>query len=492
MKIAEEKKDLSFLLFAVLVPVLFIFVCLLFFCFDQSVLTAEQRVNFADLFGISGCVFAALGGYVGHRFGKLDAKLAVILLIVVGFFVRLAYITEFGFYEHQHDVESLRSSGHLSYIYNLATGNGLPESNEWQYSHPPLYHVLAAGIVKLSNALGFSPDRGFENIQLLTLLFSTLISVVSVVLFKELRLKGKPFCLASAFCSLHPTFFIFAGSINNDCLMTLLSLTAVLFLVKWWHRPTVLNAVLIGLFIGLGMMTKFSVVLLVPVTAVVVIVKLLTDKTYKFGRFLLQTALFLAVSMPAGLWYQIRNVIKFQQPLGYVAPIPETSDLFVGDVSIIKRILLPFSTEPVDVYVDVWEEHNLFTYVLRNSLFGEYQIGETAFAVFLVIFNLSIVLLTVAGVVSVLKKGRELFKTDDWIILLVLLVQLAFFVYFNISYPFGCTMDFRYIPLTVICSGVLLGRLTENDQRSGIGGALSSISTVTTVGFCVFSLLVFI
>jgi hypothetical protein len=240
------------------------------------------------------------------------------------------------------------------------------------------------------------------------------------------------------------------------------------------------------------MCTKFSVALLVPITAVVVIVKLITDKAYKFGSFFLQTGLFLAVSMPLGLWYQIRNVIKFQQPFGYIAPIPETSDLFIGDVSIIKRVLLPFSTERLGVFVDVWEEHNLFSYVLRNSMFGEYRIGETVFAAFLVLFNLCVVLLTVLSVILLLKKGKELFKTADWIILLVLFVQLVFFVYFNVSYPFGCTMDFRYIPLTAVCSGVLLGKVIENKNGSALKKVLSSITCITVVGFCSFSLFVYI
>lgn len=490
--LAKREKSISFVLFSGLVPVCTLFLFLLFLCFDQSALTELQRTQYADLSALSATVFAGVVAYLLYRSGRLDCRAVVILLLVVGFFLRLAYVIEYGYYEHQHDVESLKSSGHLSYINNLSVGNGLPDSNAWQYSHPPFYHLLAAGVVRLSTLLGFSLNRGFENIQLLTLLFSFLFSVISVVLAEELKLSGKSLLITSAFCSLHPTLFIFSGSINNDCLATLLSAAAVLFLVKWWHRPNLLNAVLIGAFIGFGMMTKFSVVLLLPVTAIVVIVKLVIDNAYKFKAFLLQTVTFLAVSLPLGLWYQIRNIYRFQQPLGYVAEIPETSDLFIGNVSIIKRILLPFSTERIGVFVDVWEEHNLFSYVLRNSLFGEYKIGNTVFAAFLVLFNLSVILLTVLGVVAILRKPRELFKSADWIVLLVLFVQLGFFVYFNISYPFGCTMDFRYITLTIVCSGVLLGKLYENKSGSNIGECVKSLSGVTTVAFCVFSLLTYI
>jgi hypothetical protein len=63
--------------------------------------------------------------------------------------------------------------------------------------------------------------------------------------------------------------------------------------------------------------------------------------------------------LPLGLWYQIRNMILFDQPLGYVSPISTSNPLYIGDISILKRIILPFSLKPVGVFVDVWEEHNL-------------------------------------------------------------------------------------------------------------------------------------
>lgn len=487
-----DKKSLSFCIFTAVLPAVFAFVTVLFFAFDQSMLSTDQRVFSADIISVTAVALSCFGAFFAYKQGKLNPQFVVILLVVIGFFMRLSYITEYGYYQHQHDVESLKSSGHLSYIYNLSIGNGLPETNAWQYSHPPFYHILAAAVVKLSTACGFSFDRAFENVQLLTLMFSFLILAVSVALFEELKLRGKALISAVALVSLHPTFFIFAGSINNDCLMMLLSLCAVLFLVKWWNRPTLCNALLIGLFLGLGMMTKFSVALLAAVTAVVVIVKLLSDKTYKFGKFLLQTTAFLAVVLPMGLWYQIRNSVIFDQPLGYIAPIPETSDLFIGNISFAERILLPFPTQPIDIHVDVWEEYNLFSYVLRNSMFGEYAIGNKVYALFLVIFNLVVVLLSVLGVVSVFKKGRTLLTDADWIIVLVLTVQVAFFVYFNASYPFGCTMDYRYIPLTAVCSACLLGKIVGNESEGVFSRVLARLSEVTVFGFCIFSVLTYI
>ena len=48
--------------------------------------------------------------------------------------------------------------------------------------------------------------------------------------------------------------------------------------------------------------------------------------------------LFLAVMLPLGLWHPIRNYILFAQPIGYVAPISVTSQLYIGGLSLFERI----------------------------------------------------------------------------------------------------------------------------------------------------------
>ncbi|MFR3922555.1 MAG: GreA/GreB family elongation factor, partial [Dysosmobacter welbionis] len=44
--------------------------------------------------------------------------------------------------------------------------------------------------------------------------------------------------LAYALVCLHPTFYLLAGSLNNDCLMVLLFFTAVLYTLRWYRDPS--------------------------------------------------------------------------------------------------------------------------------------------------------------------------------------------------------------------------------------------------------------
>ncbi len=475
-----------------LLPCLFAVVLLLFFIFfNQSGNKSDYNSAVAEMLTAVSFVSVGAVGFVLYKYGKLDTKSVVALLFVCGFAVRLAYALRYGYSVNQHDVEGLNSSGHLSYIYSLAQGNGLPQSNDWQYSHPPLHHILAAVVVKVSTALGHQNGQAFENIQLLTCLYSTMTMFAGHSLLKLCGIKGNNLVFAACLLAFHPIFQILAGSINNDILTILLSMYAVVFLLKWYQSPSVKYAAFCGLFAGLGMMSKVSAALIAVAIAVSVLVKFFIDKELKFSKVLLHASVFAAILLPLGLWHPIRNYILFEQPLGYVAPIPTTSALYTGEISIIDRIVLPFSKDGFGVYVDVWEEYNVWFYTLRNSLFGEYNFGDFGFAGVLVLLNL---ILIVASLVALVYVCVKVLKKNVQFIPIVSLfaVQLAFFVYFNVKYPFGCSMDFRYIVPLLFCGIAFLGTASQALEQSDnifVKTTVNSLKFVT-VAFCLLSFVV--
>ncbi len=477
---------------ALVLPAVFAAVLLLFFLlYDQSAHLSDYNGTVADAVSCFGILFSCCAAYVCYRKCLLDTKTVVFLVIVCGFTLRLAYALRYGYGVNQHDVESLESSGHLSYIYSIANGHGLPQTNDWQFSHPPLHHFLSAISVKLSYLLGFSNGRAFENIQLLTVFYSTMTMLAGYRLLTLCRVKENNLIICMALLSFHPTFQILAGSINNDVLTLLLSMYAVVYLLKWYQRPSVKYALICGAFCGLGMMTKVSAALIAVVAAVSVVIKFISCRRLKFGQTALQAVCFIAVLLPLGLWHPIRNYLLFQQPLGYVAPIPVTSALYTGDISLLDRIILPFSKTAQGVYVDVWEEYNVWFYTLRNSLFGEYKFGNEGVAAFLVLLNLILIVVSLIALVFLLFKRSP--KQKCLIPLFVLyFVQLAFFVYFNLRYPFGCTMDFRYIVPLLFCGVVFIGAAAERmgqNNSSAIKNIADGVKFIS-VAFCVLSCIV--
>ena len=492
MKLNVLKKDV----FSPINVLPFFFTAVLFFFFlnfdpyaievETKQLISQLTFSFAALLCIVYLVFE-------YKFGKLDERKVIAVLFVLGFALRLVYCIDFNYTRNQHDVEGLSSNGHLSYIYRLAMGEGLPETNNWQYSHPPLHHWIASLVVRLSFSFGFGNAVAFENIQLLTCLYSTLTMFAGYSLLKECKVEGRALVFSSALLSFHPVFFILAGSINNDILSILLTVYALVFLAKWYNKPSVISALLCGLFVGLGMMTKFTVALVAVVAAITVFIKFLSDKTLKFSKFLSHAGCFLAVMLPLGLWYQIRNGILFNQPIGYVAPISTTSKLYIGDMNIAQRLLYPYSSAASGVYVDVWNEHNLWHYLLRNSLFGEYKFGNEGFALFAVMANLLLALLTVIAFVYLIIR---LVKHKDCALSVVIMfaVQWLFFIYFNIVSPYRCSMDFRYIVPVLFCSTVFLGVAgTKADKSDSVlAGIYMAFSRVVISVLCIASILIFV
>ncbi len=467
-------------------PFVFGFILLLIFGFYDQ--TGEYNLEFSEILTCTLLICSSVTGFFLYKNDLLNTKTLICLIAVCGFAFRLGYAIKIGYWQNQHDVESLNSSGHLSYIYYIFKNFKLPNSNEWQFSHPPLHHFLSAVVVWFGSVFGFTVERSFENIQLLTVFYSSISMLLGVKICSELGIKGKVLVLCSLILAFFPGMFILAGSINNDILMITLVLAATLYLVKWYKAPSVKFALFCGLFTGLAMMTKVSAALFAVAAAISVIIKFLINKNLKFGTVLLHALVFAALLLPLGLWQPIRNFILFQQPLGYVAPIPITNPLYNGDISIFERIILPFSTSSTGVYVDVWTEYNLWNYLLRNSLFGEYNFGITGVAIFTVLANLVLILLSLMSLVALICS-----KTSIRNILPVLpfyIIQLAFFIYFNVKYPFGCSMDFRYVvPLFfigVVYIGLSLPRIRKCNKL------FEYFAYISSAVLCLTSVILFI
>ena len=419
---------------------------------------------------------------------KLSVETAVALIFIASFVIKVMYALKNSYAWYQHDVESLESAGHLSYIYRFVTGDGLPDSNDWQFYHPPLHHYISALSVKLSLSLGFSLDRAFENVQLLTAVYSQVCCVLGYKIFKELGAKGASLVSATALITFHPTMIILSGSINNDVLTLMLMMLSVLLLVRWCNSPKWSTTLLLALSTGLAVMTKFSAVLIAATVGVVVLIYQIIRKKLSWGEFAAKAVTFTTIVFPLGMWYQIRSAVKFSQPIGYVAPLSTDSALYCGNVSLARRLLPDFSQLEY-VFCQPFGDWNLPVYTLKCSVFGEYDWGNHYLAGLLLAMNfVMIVLSAIAAVRMLLIKDKKLFNAK-LLLGITWLLQVAFFVYFNISSPFGCTMDFRYIVPTLFCGAGMLSLLDAIYKKHAVCGALNKINLYASGAFAFVSIL---
>ena len=92
-------------------------------------------------------------------------------------------------------------------------------------------------------------------------------------------------------------------------------------------------------------------------------------------------------------------------------------------------------------------------------MFGEFSFSQefNFQAGLLLIFNIIVIISSLAAMIYVLikdkNKNRRFF---NWIMFAVWAIQIISFIIFNISLPYGCTMDFRYIVPTLITGAYFL------------------------------------
>ena len=404
---------------------------------------------------------------------KKKFKIFLTVIIVGALIARLVYVIKVPYNERQHDLGE-NSSGALNYIKVIYETGHLPNSNNKQYYHPPLHHILSAGWLKMINIIFPNSEKNFqyESLQFLTVIYSMLIVVCAYKIFKELRLSKKVKLLLMLIIAFHPSLIILSGSLNNDELCFLLELYALLRLMKWYKKDSILNTISLAIVTGLCVMTKISGALIALPIIYVFLFKLYKEmkkskeKKEVLKKHLSRFILFGLISLPIGLWFGTRNFILFGQKLLYV-PNPGDS-LFVGDYRKIQRFL-PFSNEIFSLYCKPFDDYNIPIYLLKCSLFGEYNWGEGLVRTILYFISLGVnaifVIYTAFCVIkNMITKNK---RNVVWRVMLfiVFVSNIISYISMNIKMPYGCTMDFRYLFPALFSAITFIGIELNNKKK---------------------------
>ena len=445
---------------------------------------------------LAGVILCSVYYFVRQSRFKTNSKTEtlIIAIIAAGMVMRIGYMLYTPFTMRGHDIGTFDDDGHFGYMYQIFSTGTLPQTNTYQFYHPPFEHIVQALVVKV-----FSWFQGTDN---LTALFeaskivpcfaSCAMLWVGRSLCREMKLPPGATAIALAVFAFHPAFFILSASINNDSLMLLFFLTAVLYTIRWYYAPTMKNILVIALAIGLAMMTKLSGGMAALFTApvfIAVFIKKLREKQVKgiIGQF----AAFAGVCAPLGLWYPVRNMILFDQPLGYITSV--TSALYCGDVPLTQRFLsFPLDQLLSPLYCHPYDDYNIWLYTVKCSVFGEFSFdGLDTFAAILIIANLALMVVSLAAMVYVMIRGKGVNLFARFGLFWIWLVQMGSFIVFNLKYPMGCTMDFRYIIPTAIIGAIYIGIALNHikGKHKAVGTGVFGAGVAAVALFCVASIL---
>lgn len=462
-------------------------------------------IQYIMLAGIGVCLITGIVLVVRKTF---TWKKAITILLAIGFIMRIGYTLYTPIYIRYHDIGylSLKGSGHASYILNILRNHYLPTTNHFEFYHPPFFYFVSACVCGiLEHVVDFANDSEvLEAAKIVTCTASCWSLLLAPQICYHLKMNRKATAIAVAIVALFPNCYLLAGRVNNDSLYVFFVVLAILYTIKWYQKQTWANTIILALAIGLGMMTKVSAGTIAFFTGpVMLIIFIKRIKQKNWHMLFMKLASFGVIVFPLGLWHCIRQYILFRQPLGYVLRISEKETIYKGYVPFVKRFLEFQSCNLFfPLYVDPQVEYNLNEYVIQTSVFGEfqYQMKETLPKIIadmiprvLVGVNVILVLISLGAMIYMLVKGKKLNKMLRFGIPALWFVLYAFFIYFNIEYPYGCTMDYRYIVPTAFTGAICIGTLYDQlKTQQNLGARIVRIVSVLSIAvFCIFSVLMY-
>ena len=422
------------------------------------------------------------------RINHKNTNFKMAFIMGVGGLLRLFYVLFSTIYERQYDIGQIDldagytvSGGHLAYIQYLYHNWHLPDMDPttvYQFHHPPLHHYVCAVWMKICSVFVKNTDVLEESIQAVPFLCSLLILWVLYLIVKQFALTDKAKLFVMALFSVHPSLILLSGSVNNDCMALLFTLLTVYAAMVWIRTKSLASLLGIALSIALGMCTKQNVAeMAFPVAAVFLYELILEWKKDGFpAKRIGQFAVFGLVSVPLGMSFYVRNLVKFDVPLVWVYELAEDSWQYTGHVPVINRFLWPVPAELVDnlTHFRIGCGYNVWMQIIRTSVLGEWDMAGVGrivklLAVLLMFLGALLAAWALAAFLDVFVLRCKKYGISLPVQLLFAsgyAVNMLFYLVFAYRYPQECSMHFRYIEITLLFPAVALGFWLQGTKKA--------------------------
>ena len=350
----------------------------------------------------------------------------------------------------------LNDVGHLAYVNFLIEHKAFPAIDmnytgfPPQFYHPPLFYLIAAFIKVFVTSCNASDVVAYEVIQQVNMIFSCVCLWICKLIMDEIKLSPQSKLIGMAICGFNPIFTIIGAELNNDCLMTMFCLAALLFTIRFLSDTSWKNVMCIMVTLVLAILSKTSGVLIAPAIGaafIYVFVKKASERKSLFVKYLV----FGITSIPLGLSWVVRSYVLYKVPFNYVPVILSKKWQYLGDYSVVSRLLFPsvkqLTTFAPDFY-DAESYKNIWGQMLHTMAFDEgilYSPDPVLPLIMLwsiLALNVLLVYLFVRFMFSRVNKENVGIKLVFGFTYVVLLVMFILFAY---QYPFVCTVHYRYI-----------------------------------------------
>ncbi|MGN1299382.1 MAG: ArnT family glycosyltransferase [Candidatus Scatovivens sp.] len=446
-----------------------------------------------------------------EKFIEKNYKKIILIICILGILLRAIYIIEKPIRKNQYDCKiwelydledyeqvyelnekNIGKAGHMYYIMILYSTFKLPEGVGGQYYHPPLHHFISAMWLKLMDVFPLNAIQKIESLQILSFTYSILILIFVYKIIEKTKINEVGKCLTMLLLNFFPLFIYMSGFINNDILITLFIVLNLYYIIKWDEEPNIKNTLMISFTFGLGMMTKTSMaVMSLPLAFVVLkkfIIKIQNKDKKLIKKIIFESIIFILIAGTLSLWFQIRKLIKYdsemlaiQQPYDYFysgdAPFLERWGVISKDI-LKNKILI--------------EDKNIFSYIINSALYclteftniSSYIVKEFTNISSYIVKESTIILgfISLAVIIKNIIKYRKNNETEN-ILIITFISWILGFISFNISLPYSCTMNARYIGIMFMISMIMLGKSISDCKNKNWAYFIYVLSGL----LCVFS-----
>lgn len=422
-------------------------------------------------------------------------------ILLLGCIMRIGYTFYNGVFSRVHDVwyyDDYTQNSKASYLMWLIERGKLPDTYEGQLYHQPFSYLFTAGVCKILQLMTY--DRNIYFIgsiggKLGSCMASCMTLLFSLKLCEELKMKAENKILAMWFVAFLPGMYLAAGRIGEDAFSCLFAVMEIYTALKWYHNSNIRNTIYTAIAFGFGLQTNLSCILPMGLLVILVLEKMVGDHD-AVKKYIGQTAIFAGIAAPLGMWFYVRNAIRFGIPFTYINEQEVGNILWTGEHSLWERFA-PINWRNLisSPYANAYEDYNLSTYFLKSEIFGEFsfEMGKVI-PYTLLIINLLMTIFLIAFMFRLIIKREK--EHDEWALMGMFAFYLLFICYSYYKEPFGCSMDARYFLIVPILKVVLLGKLSEGLNRALAAGkgyvvlmkvAMLLFGTASIVMFCTIS-----
>ena len=429
---------------------------------------------------------------------ELTHKAWIVLIFAAGFALKLIYILYTDVLSRQNDVGTfeegvynLYHSGYILFVRDKMTLPDIDVTKAGQFYHPPFHYIVSAAFLKIYELIS-GGRHNYESLQILTLIYSTVSTTVAYKILTLFDLKENVLTSLAIVISFFPEFILLAGSVNNDCLCVMLTFISFYLALRWYRSGRLSELAGSGISAGLAMMTKMSAALIAVPLAVLFVARLI--KSNEKIKVIGHTALFALLAIPAGIWFPLRNLIRWNVPLGYVL---KSENIYqdISRFSVTDRLFGLYPVPVEDFFMnlgsDGQQDYNTTIALFKTAMFSEWNYRDSIAlslpGYFLLWVFIILVLLSLAGLVYMLVTIRKRdYKTEELSIAVLFFTELVSYTTFCLKFPHICSMNFRYTVPLIICGTYFAGRIASSNDKT------ARILRILAVSFAVLSAVFYI